>query len=152
MVACPFGIPKFEWEKSLPFIRKCTFCMDRLDAGSEPACAGACPAGAISFGERDSLIAQAESRIQNAPDKYVNHVYGKEELGGTSMLYLSHIPFEKLGFPTLGPEPVTELSEAVATYGTPSVAASVALFLGGLYYWFTQWEKRMQTEKVAIRE
>jgi formate dehydrogenase iron-sulfur subunit len=149
MVACPFGIPKFEWEKSLPYIRKCDFCVDRLEAGMEPACAAACPAGAITFGERDSLIAEAESRIQNKPDKYVNHIYGKEELGGTSMLYLSHVPFDKLGLPPLDSEPVTELSETVATYGTPSVAASVAVFLGGLYYWFSKWEKRMQAAKAA---
>jgi formate dehydrogenase iron-sulfur subunit len=149
MVACPFGIPKFEWEKSLPYIGKCDFCVDRLEAGMEPACAAACPAGAITFGERDSLIAEAESRIQNNPDKYVNHIYGKEELGGTSMLYLSHVPFDKLGLPPLDSEPVTELSETVATYGTPSVAASVAVFLGGLYYWFSKWEKRVQAAKAA---
>jgi formate dehydrogenase iron-sulfur subunit len=149
MVACPFGIPKFEWEKSLPYVRKCDFCVDRLEAGMEPACAAACPTGAITFGERDSLIAEAESRIQNNPDKYVNHIYGKEELGGTSMLYLSHVPFDKLGLPPLDSEPVTELSETVATYGTPSVAASVAVFLGGLYYWFSKWEKRVQAAKAA---
>ena len=140
MVACPFGVPKFEWEESLPYIRKCTFCIDRLEDGLEPACAAACPVGALVFGERDSLIAEGENRIQNSPDKYVNHVYGKEELGGTSMLYLSHIPFEELGLPTLGSEPVTRLSEAIATYGTPSVALSVATLLGGLYYWFTRRE------------
>ncbi|MCK4299481.1 MAG: 4Fe-4S dicluster domain-containing protein, partial [Planctomycetes bacterium] len=85
MVACPFGIPKLEWEETLPFIRKCTFCVDRLEDGLEPACAAACPVGAIAFGERDSLIAEAEDRIRNNPDRYVNHIYGKDELGGTSM-------------------------------------------------------------------
>jgi formate dehydrogenase iron-sulfur subunit len=141
MVACPFGIPKFEWEESLPYIRKCTFCIDRLEDGLEPACAAACPVGAITFGERESLIAEAENRIRNNPDEYVNHIYGKDELGGTSMLYLSHIPFEKLGLPTLGSEPVTRLSEVVATYGTPSVALSVAALLGGVYHWFNRREK-----------
>ena len=140
MVACPFGVPKLEWEKRLPYIRKCTFCIDRLKDGLEPACSAACPVGALTFGERDSLITEAEDRIRNNPDKYVNHIYGKEELGGTSMLYLSHIPFEKLGLPTLSSGPVTALSEAIATYGTPSVAVSVATLLGGLYYWFTRRE------------
>lgn len=140
MVACPFGIPKLEWEETLPFIRKCTFCIDRLEDGLEPACAEACPVGAIAFGERDSLIAEAEDRIRENPGKYVNHIYGKDELGGTSMLYLSHIPFEELGLPTLGSEPVTRLSEVIATYGTPSVALSVTALLGGLYYGFTRRE------------
>lgn len=152
MVACPFGVPKFEWEESLPYIRKCTFCIDRLEDGLEPACAAACPVGALVFGERESLIAEAEDRIRNNPDKYVDHVYGKEELGGTSMLYLSHVPFEELGLPTLGSEPVTRLSEVVATYGTPSVALSVATLLGGLYYWFTRREKDIGAEEVVRQE
>jgi formate dehydrogenase iron-sulfur subunit len=151
MVACPFEVPKFEWEKPLPYIRKCTFCIDRLKDGLEPACAEACPVGAITFGERDSLIAEAENRIRNSPNEYVNHLYGRDELGGTSMLYLSHIPFEELGLPTLGSEPVTRLSEVVATYGTPSVALSVATLLGGVYYWFTRREKEMLAEE-AIRQ
>jgi len=147
MVACPFGIPKFEWEKPLPLIGKCTFCADRQEAGLEPACAEVCPTGALFFGERDALITEAEARIQEHPENYVNHIYGKDELGGTSWMYLSPIPFEMLGFLTLGEEPVTKLSEAVATYGTPSVAISVASLLGGIYYWFTRQEETIQAEE-----
>ncbi len=152
MVACPFGVPRFEWEERLPRIRKCTFCADRLEAGLHPACVEACPTGALTFGERNSLIAEAESRIRSNPGKYVNHIYGKEEVGGTSMLYISHIPFERLGLPILGPEPVTRLSEAVATYGTPSVAVSVAALLGGLYYWFTRREESIRAEETTHQE
>jgi formate dehydrogenase iron-sulfur subunit len=138
MVACPFGVPKFEWDKPLPLIRKCTFCADRQEAGLEPACSETCPTGALLFGERNDLIAEAEARIQAHPAKYVDHIYGKDELGGTSWMYLSPVPFERMAFPTLGSEPVTRLSETVATYGTPGVALSVASLLGGLYYWFTR--------------
>jgi len=139
-VACPFGIPKFEWDKSFPYIEKCDFCEDRLGEGLPPACADVCPTGAITFGDRDSLIAEARKRIEENPDKYVDHIYGEHELGGTSVLYLSSVPFEKLGLPDVGSEPVTELSEAIATYGTPGVALSVAGLLGGLYYWFSSHE------------
>jgi formate dehydrogenase iron-sulfur subunit len=149
MVACPFSIPKFQWDKSLPYIQKCDFCVDRLEQGLQPACVDACPTGALTFGDRDSLITEAERRIANHPDKYVDHIYGKDELGGTSVLYLSSIPFEELGFPTLDSEPVTELSEAVATYGTPSVAFSVAGLLGGLYYWFSRHEKDAEPGEAA---
>ncbi len=134
MVACPFGVPKFEWAEALPRIRKCTFCVDRQEMGMEPACAAACPTGALVFGDRDALIVEAEARIQADPDRYVHHVYGREEVGGTSWIYLSPVPFEELGFPELKSEPVTALSEAVATYGSAGVAASVAFMLGGLYY------------------
>jgi formate dehydrogenase iron-sulfur subunit len=135
MMACPFGIPKLEWDKPIPLIRKCTFCAPRQDEGLEPACTAACPTGALQFGDRADLIAEAETRLQEEPDKYVNHVYGKDELGGTSWMYLSPIAFEELGFPTYEGQPVTELSETVAESGTPAVAVGVACLLGGLHFW-----------------
>jgi formate dehydrogenase iron-sulfur subunit len=138
MMACPFGIPKFEWNEPIPLIRKCTFCADRQEDGLEPACADACPTGALLFGDRAALIAEAEKRIQEHPDKYIDHIYGKDELGGTSWLYLSPISFEELGFPTLEAEPVTDLSETVATRGTPAVGLGVTFLLGALYYWFAK--------------
>jgi formate dehydrogenase iron-sulfur subunit len=136
MVACPFSIPKFEWEERLPRIRKCTFCADRQAEGLVPACVAACPADALTFGQRDLLLAEAQARIEADPNRYHDHIYGQDELGGTSWLYLAPVSFEQLGFPALAPEPVTALSETVATYGTAGVAASVSLLLGGLYYWF----------------
>jgi formate dehydrogenase iron-sulfur subunit len=147
MVACPFGIPKFEWAEPLPRIQKCTFCADRQADGLEPACAAACPTGALTFGDRGTLIAEAEARIQANPDRYYQHLYGEEELGGTSWMYLSPVAFETLGFPLLGTEPVTSLSEAVATYGTAGVAASVTLLLGGLYYWFNGRQSKVQVQE-----
>jgi formate dehydrogenase iron-sulfur subunit len=134
MVACPFGVPKFEWGEPLPKIQKCTFCADRQAEGLEPACSAACPTGALTFGDRDALIAEAEARIEANPDLYVPHVYGRDEVGGTSWLYLSPVPFEELGFPALKTESVTALSEAVATFGTAGVAAGVTFLLGGLYF------------------
>ena len=135
MMACPFGIPKFEWDKPIPLIRKCTFCAPRQDEGLEPACTAACPTGALKFGDRAALIEEAQARIQEEPDRYVDHVYGEDELGGTSWMYLSPISFEELGFPTYGGQPVTGLSETVAELGTPAVALGVACLLSGLHYW-----------------
>jgi hypothetical protein len=104
------------------------------------------------FGDRDSLVAEAERRINDNPDKYVNHIYGKDELGGTSVLYLSSVPFEELGLPNVSSEPVTELSEAIATYGTPGVALSVAGLLGGLYYWFSNHEDDAESGTASGRK
>jgi Fe-S-cluster-containing dehydrogenase component len=98
MVACPFGVPQFEYEKAAPYIRKCSFCADRQAAGRLPACADACPSGALQFGNRADLLEEARTRIYQNPDKYVHHVYGETEAGGTSVLYVSDIPFERLGF------------------------------------------------------
>jgi len=144
-VACPFGIPNFEWEDPTPWIRKCDFCTNRLAEGLEPACVAACPNGALEFGERDDLIAEARERITAEPDKYVDHIYGEKEVGGTSWLYLSPVPFEKLGFPTLSTEPVT-VNAARAMGAVPPVLLGVAAAMTGIY-WLT---KRRQ--KISLTE
>ncbi len=104
MVACPFNIPKYEWESTSPWIRKCTFCADRLAAGQTPACIKVCPTNVMFFGELEEVKKEAEKRLAENPGKYVNHIYGKEEAGGTSWMYLSAIPFEQIGFNTKIPD------------------------------------------------
>jgi formate dehydrogenase iron-sulfur subunit len=100
MVACPYRVPKYEWQSTLPRMQKCILCFDqRLSQGKQPACTEACPAQATMFGEREGLIREARARIRRNPDRYVDHIYGLEEAGGTSVLYLSSLPFERLGFP-----------------------------------------------------
>jgi formate dehydrogenase iron-sulfur subunit len=99
ILACPFEIPKYEWDMLLPKVQKCTMCYEKkISTGEEPACTSACPTGATIFGERDELLDIAYHRIKNNPNKYVDHIYGAREAGGTSVIYLSDIPFEKLGF------------------------------------------------------
>jgi formate dehydrogenase iron-sulfur subunit len=132
MVACPFGVPCFEWDKSLPWIRKCTFCADRQAQGREPACVDACPTGALKFGEREELINEARQRIESAPGKYVDHIYGEKEVGGTSWMYLSPVPFDQLRFPALGSTPVTVDVER-AMGAVPPVLLGVAVAMTGIY-------------------
>jgi len=88
MIACPFGIPKYEWSKALPLVKKCTGCYSRVKEGMKPACAKACPS-AISYGSRDEMVEKARQRLAAKPDRYVNRIYGLDEAGGTSVLYLS---------------------------------------------------------------
>jgi len=99
MIACPFGVPSFQWDKSLPFVQKCRFCYDRMQENMKPACVTACPTGALKYGERDELLAEAWKRI-NSNSNYIKQVYGEKEYGGTSWLYISDVPFEQLGFKT----------------------------------------------------
>jgi Fe-S-cluster-containing dehydrogenase component len=99
MVVCPFGVPKYEYTKAAPIVRKCTFCAERQAAGKPPACAEACPAGALTFGSRAELIEEAKRRIYGKPGTYVPYVYGEEEAGGTSWLYISDVPLETLRLP-----------------------------------------------------
>lgn len=98
MIACPFSVPKYEWGKVLPKVQKCTMCPERVSAGLPTACAEACPTGATKFGERDDLILEAQQRIRDNPGTYVNHIYGLNEVGGTSVLLLSSVPFEEFGY------------------------------------------------------
>lgn len=99
MVSCPFDAPKFEYNSASPRIQKCRMCWERLTAGRRPACVENCPAEAMTFGPRGDLLELARQRIYQAPDKYVSHIYGEHEAGGTSWLYLSPVPFSELGFP-----------------------------------------------------
>ncbi|NLC78081.1 MAG: 4Fe-4S dicluster domain-containing protein [Clostridia bacterium] len=133
MIACPFNIPKYQWDSPFPLVRKCVFCVERLEAGEAPACASACPTKATLFGTREELVAEAVARIQSEPEKYVPHIYGLEEVGGTSVLYLSDVPFAELGFPTdLGTRPLSEYTWA-ALSKLPAVVIGGALVLGAAY-------------------
>ena len=145
MLACPFDVPTFTWDKGLiegAVIRKCNFCQDRISNGLEPACVKTCPTGALRFGERDEMIALAEDRIRERPDRYVDHVYGKEETGGTSLLYVSHVPFEELGLPSLGSEPVQENTKHIMEIATPAVLGGLLVVLGSLS-WIIRRRQRM---------
>jgi hypothetical protein len=133
MVACPFDVPKFEYQKAAPYVRKCGFCADRQQQGYPPACVAACPAGTLQFGPRDQLIDEARRRIYQNPDRYVHHVYGEAEAGGTSWLYISDVPFERLGFRTdLGGTPPPELTRT-ALAAVPLVLTLWPPLLMGLY-------------------
>ncbi len=96
--ACPFDIPRFEGNLN-PKIRKCTMCYDRLEEGLEPACVKACPTGATIFGKREQLLSIAEQRLASEPQKYHQYIYGKDEGGGTTVLYISSFELEKIGYP-----------------------------------------------------
>ena len=99
MVACPFYIPAYEFNDPLsPAVKKCDFCYDRIKEGGIPACAEICPVEAITFGKKSQLIKLARERIRKSPEKYIDHIYGEHEVGGTSWMYISGVPFEQLGF------------------------------------------------------
>ena len=124
MMACPFGVPTYEWHSPVPHVQKCTFCDDR----PEPICAKTCPTGAIEHGSRDELLSGARSRIEGDPSRYHPRIYGEREVGGTRWLYLSPVAFESLGFPTLGTAAhVSYTAPALSTVPPLVVAGSAAL-------------------------
>jgi len=114
MVACPFQVPAYEYHDALkPQVRKCTFCLHRLEKGERPACVAICPNEALTFGKRRDLIEIAKGRISQHPGRYTNHVYGELEAGGTAWLYLAGADFTNSELPKLDSTPVPETTEKV---------------------------------------
>lgn len=128
-VACPYNIPKFQWEKALPQIVKCDLCRNtNLREKGISACAETCPTGAIKFGKRAELLQEAQTRLKDNPDKYIAHIYGEHEGGGTNHLYLASMPFNKLGLPDIKPVAPAEFSEKIQHTIYKGFIAPVALY------------------------
>jgi formate dehydrogenase iron-sulfur subunit len=109
MIACPFNVPGYSYSSALnPVVKKCIFCYDtRLKYGKPPACVEICPQQVLTFGHRNDLLKIGRDRIREKPDRYVDHIYGEKEVGGTSWLYLAGVDFDKVGFDTtMGNEPI----------------------------------------------
>lgn len=132
MVACPFEVPKYQYDKLAPLVRKCTFCASRQAEGKKPACASVCPTGALSFGKRGALLELARGRIYRNPEKYVHHVYGEHEAGGTDWLYISDVPFEQLAMKKVRDEPYPDKVQG-ALSAPPFVMTLWPPLLMGLY-------------------
>ena len=152
--ACPWGVPTAEWDSLAPKIKKCTHCADRSDQPVPvarngqalsleesklyhenivtPACVKACPADCLRFGTRDEILQEAHHRISTQPEKYVDHIYGEKEAGGTSVLYLSSVPFDKLGFPQVSNDPYPALSK-MALHAVPPAVIALGALLGSAF-------------------
>lgn len=147
-VACPFNVPKFEWSKKAPKIVKCELCNHRLREGKLPACAEVCPRHAVIFGNYTELLDEAHRRLEEHPDQYVPKVYGEHDLGGTQCLYLSHVPFEELGFRFDSTEPVPEVQQTVQHGLYQGFAAPLALYgLLGAVMFRNRRANQAETEK-----
>jgi formate dehydrogenase beta subunit len=132
MIACPFDVPKYQYDSPTPYVRKCTFCAERQKRGEQPACAEACPTGATLFGKKRDLLEIARTRIAKEPDRYYPRIYGEHEVGGTGWLYLTGAEPSKLGLPeNLGTTPYPELT-AGFLYGVPLVFVLWPSLLFGL--------------------
>jgi Fe-S-cluster-containing dehydrogenase component len=127
-VACPYGVPKFEWAKAAPKMVKCELCNHRIAQGKIPACAEVCPRKAVIYGTREDLLREAKARLADNPGKYVQKVYGEHDGGGTQCLYISHVPFEMIGLPTLGERSTPSLQRTIQHSIYKGFAAPVALY------------------------
>lgn len=149
MVACPFQVPAFEYNKALqPDILKCDFCFDRTKEGKLPACVQICPVEALTYGHRTDLLRVAKDRIRRNPDRYIDHIFGEFEVGGTAWLYLASKNFTEIGFPKLSSDPAPGVSESIQhgifAYFIPPV--SLYALLGGIM-WLSKRRKELEMEE-----
>jgi ferredoxin len=156
VAACPFGVPRFQYDTPVPQISKCQLCRHRMGEGKYAACAEVCPTGATLYGKVKDLHAEAQRRVALKPGadavfprgninthdqsshtakaaKYLPKIYGEKEVGGTQMLKLSAVPFDKLGMPTLPEQSFASRSETMQHTIYGGMLAPLA-FLGVLTY------------------
>jgi len=167
--ACPWDVPTADWDSHTPQIHKCTHCADRhdqpaplsrnaqpltdvetksfVDSILTPACVKACPADALKYGTREQMLTEAKRRMSNRPGRYIDHIYGEKEAGGTSVMYLSAVPFEKLGFPKVGDKAYPLYTKLALKAVAPAVLALGALL--GFTSGFFQRRRKVALEQAA---
>ena len=159
MVSCPYNVPQFEYNELFGQIHKCQMCnqagVERIDKGGMTGCAEVCPTGATLFGPRDQLLEEAKRRMALKPGDsynyprgdiskpnsyheksvptYKNHIWGEKEAGGTNVMHISSVSFDKLGMPPLGERSYASISEGVQHTVYNFMALPVAA-LAGLTY------------------
>jgi Fe-S-cluster-containing dehydrogenase component len=153
-VACPYNVPKFEWDNPFPQIRKCELCHHLLAEDRYAACCESCPTGASLFGPVKDLRQEAERRLNMEPGRYydfpVNHIsrgatqahkaepyvptiYGADELGGTQVMLLSGVDFSTLGLPEVRTKSYVSDLESLSSKLYSYMLLPAAVF-GGLLY------------------
>ena len=133
MVACPFDVPKYQYDRAVPYVRKCTMCAGRVASGGKPACVENCPAEALTFGKRSELLAEAKRRVYAPGSAYVPEIFGEHEAGGTSWMYISDRPLKDFGLPAdVGDRPRFDTTRG-ALGAVPFVITLWPPLLMGLY-------------------
>jgi formate dehydrogenase iron-sulfur subunit len=151
MQACPFQVPSYEWNSRLPRVKKCDMCYDRQLEGKPTTCTEACPAEATITGDREELVAIARRRIAENPGQYYQKIYGLHEVGGTSVLFLSAVPFEQLGLKNLPHEALPALTWRALEL-VPDVVTVGSVLLGGIWWLSNRRNEVAAAERKARKE
>lgn len=136
--ACPYDVPRYYGPQGK--VNKCTGCVDRIEQGMAPACVSTCQPGALEFGNRSDMLAEAEKRLAMLKERgYENAaIYGAEEMGGLHVIQVLKYGVEAHGQvadpqmnPTVGMtqimKPITGVVTGVTVLG---LAAMFALGVG----------------------
>lgn len=131
MLACPYHIPRYEWNQTMPYMRKCDMCWERVKQGERPACVDACQNDALRFGDREELLREAHERITEMPGSYLPRVWGETEWGGTSVLFISDVDLSVLDWPDPDTSPIPALTDPLIRK-TPYIGLWAAMGLWAL--------------------
>jgi hypothetical protein len=148
MLACPFAMTRYEWSSPTPRVRKCLLCHQKIRDGEldQPACTAACPTGATLFAEREGLLEEAKRRIRANPERYIDHIWGEHEIGGTSVLYISGVDLGDAGWPPdLGNAARPVLARNVL-HTVPYTFVGVAAAMYGVHWTFERRQKVAEAE------
>ena len=85
---CPFDVPRISEKDNKAY--KCSLCSDRVAVSQEPACAKACPTGAIRFGSKEDMLAYGDGRVTELQSRGYDKaaVYDPPGVGGTHVVYV----------------------------------------------------------------
>jgi formate dehydrogenase iron-sulfur subunit len=152
MMACPYEIPRYMWEESVPYISKCTMCWEAMQRGEidQPACTEACSEEAtIFFTSREQALAEARRRIAVHPGLYYeDRIWGEHEVGGSSVIYLSDINLDFLAgqrYKPLGDEPFPHYTERIMNT-VPTTFVAVTAAMAGTYLFIKRRDRVMAEE------
>lgn len=146
MMACPFDVPKYQWDRAIPIVGKCVMCAERVKQGQPTACSEACAYGATVFGSRRDLVQEARKRMAEAPGTYVDRIYGLTEAGGTAVMMISPVPFSKIGLKTGLPDDPPAMKTWQVLSNIPDFVAVWGLFLYGVHWITSRRETVSQAE------
>jgi formate dehydrogenase iron-sulfur subunit len=147
MIACPYGIPRYDWDEPAAYVQKCNMCIARIRQGKQPACTEACPTDATVFGDRDELLREAHRRIREHPEKYVDRVFGEFEVGGTSVLYVSDIDLSLLTHPLKPGINSLPKTTSTAMEAVPFTFVGMGALMAGLFWVCKRREELMKNKQ-----
>ncbi len=125
---CPFEVPRAKGGATTVIrkIQKCIMCTDRTSNGQEPSCVKTCPTSALTFGDRQELIAAGKKRVQELKPAFpAASFYGEKELGGLHVMYVLTQPPQVHGLPAQPEIPA-------AAIATDDILQPVGYALAGL--------------------
>ena len=148
VTGCPFDIPRISKKDNKAY--KCSLCSDRVAVNQAPACAKACPTGAIQFGSKEDMKDFAETRIADLKERGFDKagLYDPEGVGGTHVMYVLHHADQPGLYHGLPANPsISPLVSLWKGFAKPLATLALAgVALGSLFHYVTKGPNEVSKE------